>query len=222
MDLGGAYSADRAAALSGVPRSTVHYWARHEILVPSVSAERVMLWSFADLMGLRTIHWLRQPKRARDGMEIPRSTMRTVRRALRALRALDLALFERGRPTIAVTREGDVLLDPPVRGLQTVDGQRVMSDAIDVIAPFETTEGGRGPDLSAPRPLLRIVPRKLGGEPHVISTRIETQALQALALRGFAQARLVKLYPELSAAAVADALDLEQQLAHNLRPSVAA
>jgi DNA-binding transcriptional MerR regulator len=45
MDLLGAYAADRAAALSGVPQSTIHWWARNEILIPSVSAERVKLWS---------------------------------------------------------------------------------------------------------------------------------------------------------------------------------
>jgi uncharacterized protein (DUF433 family) len=53
----GAYTANRAAALSGVPWSTIHYWARHDILVPSVSPTRVKLWSYTDLMGLRTILW---------------------------------------------------------------------------------------------------------------------------------------------------------------------
>lgn len=36
----GAYSADRAASLSGVPKSTVHYWARKEILVPIRDIDR--------------------------------------------------------------------------------------------------------------------------------------------------------------------------------------
>ena len=45
MDPRGAYPADRAVALSGVPKSTVHYWARHEILVPRVARERIKLWS---------------------------------------------------------------------------------------------------------------------------------------------------------------------------------
>jgi DNA-binding transcriptional MerR regulator len=57
MELAGAYTADRAAALSGVPRSTVHYWASHDILTPSVSSQRVKLWSFADLLALRVIYW---------------------------------------------------------------------------------------------------------------------------------------------------------------------
>ena len=40
----GAYSADRASALSGVLKSTIHYWARTEVLLPSVSAEKVKLF----------------------------------------------------------------------------------------------------------------------------------------------------------------------------------
>jgi DNA-binding transcriptional MerR regulator len=88
----GAYTADRAAALSGVPKSTIHYWARKGYLVPSVSAERVKLWSYTDLLALRTIYWLRQPKRTHEGQEIPASTMPAVRRALQALQALDLGV----------------------------------------------------------------------------------------------------------------------------------
>lgn len=53
MEPRGEYTAERAAALSGVPKSTVHYWARQGILIPSGSPERVKLWSYGDLMALR-------------------------------------------------------------------------------------------------------------------------------------------------------------------------
>jgi DNA-binding transcriptional MerR regulator len=74
----GAYTADRASALSGVPKSTVHYWSRHELLSPSVSAEKVKLWSYADLMGLRIIYWLRQRKTDSAGAEIPRTSVKAI------------------------------------------------------------------------------------------------------------------------------------------------
>jgi DNA-binding transcriptional MerR regulator len=54
---GGAYTVERAAALSGVPRSTVHYWARNGHLLPSVS-EAPRLYSFTDLLALRVLYWL--------------------------------------------------------------------------------------------------------------------------------------------------------------------
>jgi hypothetical protein len=84
MEPRGAYTAERTAALSGVPKSTVHYWSRKGILIPSVSPERVKLWSYGDLMALRTIYWLRQTKRDQSGREVPRTAMKAIRRARRS------------------------------------------------------------------------------------------------------------------------------------------
>ena len=112
MDSTGAYSADRAAALSAVPISTVHYWARTGVLVPSVSPERVKLWSYSDLMGLRMIYWLRRTKEAPDGRDVPRSSMGAVREALAALgrpRRLRLWSEEYG-PGVIVDRVGRILI----------------------------------------------------------------------------------------------------------------
>ena len=212
----GAYTADRASALAGVPKSTVHYWARHEILAPSVSSERVKLWSYADLMALRTIYWLRQPKTRHDGDAVPATSMRAVRRAVSALRALDLQLWNETKgPVVAVSRSGEVFFTHG--GVESVEGQAALAgEWLDLVAPFETDEL-RGPDLHAPRPSLRIVPGKLSGSPHIVSTRIETIALAALEERGLPEAKIAKLYPVASPAAIADALDLEHQLQRNLR-----
>lgn len=216
----GAYPAARAAALSGVPTSTVHFWAREEILVPSVSAERIKLWSYPDLMGLRTISWLRQDKTAADGARVPRTAMPAVRRALEQLAELDLSLWteERG-PAVAVDRGGSVVvLDKP--GLEASGRQRRMPGAGDelltITDAFNVPYGGRGPDLNAPRPHLRIVPGKLGGAPHVARTRVESQALSALATSGLPVATVYSLYPSLSHEAIDDALSLERQLQQNL------
>lgn len=64
----GAYKAGRAAALAGVPKSTLHYWSKHDILVPSVSPVRIKLWSFSDLMAARMIEWLRRDKNYPSGV----------------------------------------------------------------------------------------------------------------------------------------------------------
>src|ERR1700685_2653719 len=108
-DSKGAYTADRAAALSGVPDNTFHLWARHEVLVPSVSPTKVKLWSYPDLMALRTIYWLRQHKVTSQGWDIPASTMPAVRKAIRLLRDLDLDLWtEDGSPHVAVDPSGQI------------------------------------------------------------------------------------------------------------------
>lgn len=222
----GAYSADRAAALSGVPLSTVHWWARNDVLVPSISAERVKLWSFPDLMGLRIIYWLRQTKKAPDGAAVPRTAMPAIRRALGQLSELDLRLWsEDTGPAVTVDRGGNVVILTESDG-EAPHRQRSMPAGADellpVTAPFQTVEGARGPDLHAPRPRLRIVPGKLGGAPHVAHTRLESQALGSLAASGLPTAKVYRLYPNVEPSAIDDALDLERQLAHNLRPALAA
>jgi uncharacterized protein (DUF433 family) len=219
----GAYTAERAAALSGVPKSTVHYWARQEILVPSVSPERVKLWSYGDLMALRTIYWLRQTKQDASGREVPRTAMKAVRRALREIAALKLDLWtEDGAPRVAVDRRGGIIIEDEGRA-QRPGGQRILdADMLDLLAPFASREGLRGPDLSVPRPRLRIVPGKLGGSPHVVRTRLESQALGALAEGGLPKAKICRLYPDIEPEAIDDALDLERQLAQNLHLALAA
>jgi uncharacterized protein (DUF433 family) len=220
METRGAYSADRASALSGVPRSTIHLWARQDILVPSVSPEKVRLWSYSDLIGLRIIYWLRQRKTTELGSDIPATSMSAVRRALTELRALDMPLWRDDRSALLVTGDGHVYLQGP-HGIQTVEGQLAHGDVLDLVAPFTTGEGLRGPNLVRPRPELRIVPGKLSGSPHVASTRVETRALAALTHDGFEVADIVGLYPFLTPTQVEQALDLEQQLTQNLLKSAA-
>ncbi len=221
----GAYPAPRAAALSGVPQSTVHWWARHEILVPSISAARVKLWSYSDLIGPRIIYWLRQTKAAPDGAAVPRTAMPAVRRALAQISELDLQLWsEETGPAVKVDRDGNVIVlaepDPEVAHRQRA--LPVGEEELLPIAPFHTLEGTRGPDLHTPRPRLRIVPGKLGGSPHVAHTRLESQALGALASSGLSEVKIYRLYPQVDRQAIDDALDLERQLVRNLRPLVAA
>ena len=64
MEIGrGVYDTRRAAALAGVPVSTLHYWARTGLITPSVCPEpHVRLWSWADLLALRAIDFFRKAK----------------------------------------------------------------------------------------------------------------------------------------------------------------
>jgi uncharacterized protein (DUF433 family) len=147
--------------------------------------------------------------------------MRLIKQAISRLRELDLDLFDGTRPNISVTLAGEVLLDRDHRALETVNGQLVERALIDVLAPFQTDEGGRGPDLVVPRPHLRITPRKLSGAPHVANTRVETQAIKALASRGYSHGKIAELYPFLSTTEIRESVELEAQLAHNIAVRVA-
>jgi uncharacterized protein (DUF433 family) len=100
---------------------------------------------------------------------------------------------------------------------QHADGQQLLdADQFQLLRPFEISRETRGPDLVAPRPRLRIIPGKLSGAPHIHRTRIETEALAALARRGLTSDRIVVLYPAIEQADVREALDLERQLQPDL------
>jgi uncharacterized protein (DUF433 family) len=126
---------------------------------------------------------------------------------------------------VAVDRNGEIFITEAEPSAEGPHRQRRLDhdhDLLQITAPFETGDGMRGPDLRVPRPQLRIVPGKLGGSPHVVHTRLESQALWALPSSGLDQAQVYRLYPSVAPEAIDDALDLERQLAHNLRLPVAA
>lgn len=208
----GCYEAHRAAALSGVPRSTVYDWARKGIVIPSISPEREKLWSYADLMALRIVSWLRHPKETEHDL-LPAAAMGHVREALRQLdeRGLDLWDGRSGASPLVVDRSGTIII---LEGSSTSDvhGQVRLGETLDLLGPFDGPEGGRGPDLRRPRRHLRIVPGKCAGEPHVDGSRLTTTTIAALAARGYGLDDLARLYPDESREGLADAVELEQSL----------
>jgi hypothetical protein len=106
----GVYDAVRAAALAGVPRSTLHDWAREGIYLPSVApGPHVRLWSWGDLLALRAIDWFRREKGAGDP---PKVSMRRVRLALGELAREGIAR-DRLHEVVVVSHAGDLFLELP-------------------------------------------------------------------------------------------------------------
>ncbi|MEZ5062980.1 MAG: DUF433 domain-containing protein [Solirubrobacterales bacterium] len=93
-------------------------------------------------------------------------------------------------------------------------------DALDVLEPFVTTTA-RGPHLHKPASKLRIVPGKLGGSPHLVGTRLESQALGSLAFGGLDTPIIYQLYPDFDPEGIDEAISLETQLEANLHPVAA-
>jgi uncharacterized protein (DUF433 family) len=209
----GSYPAARAAALAGVPLSTVYHWARRGVVAPSVSAEREKLWSYADLMALRIVSWLRHPKDV-EGAGVPGSPMQQVRRALERLDLAGLDLWdpmsETGSPLL-VDRTGRIYI-ATVDALIDAAGASLLDVGLDLLGPFV---GGQahGPDLRRPRPSLRIVPGKCAGEPHLEGSRVTTVSIKALFDRGFDDDAIARLYPDLDRRGLSDAVELEHDLA---------
>lgn len=209
----GCYDAGRAAALSGVPKSTVYYWAREHVVVPSISPVQEKLWSYGDLIALRMVSWLRHRKEQQGELAIQRSPMPLVRRALALLDEHGVSLWDssesrspllvdvRGRIYV---RLGDEIVD--------LDGAKALPklETFGLTEPF-SVGGAWGPNLIQPREHLRIIPGRVSGEPHVLNTRITSLALAALSANGLDPARIAEWY-DIDDSSVRDAISLEEQL----------
>lgn len=216
LPAGAAYTADRAAALAGIPLSTLHYWARTGIWTPSVSQTKVKRWSFADLLALRLIDWLRRDK---PEEEIPRTSMSRIRKALSSVEAFGERVEERS-VKVTVDRSGRVILDVQGHALIPLGhgfAQGLTGPAgLDLIDEWHVHKAVRGPHLFQPRPSLRIIPGKLSGEPHALGTRIPSRMVWSLKQQGLEEADIIELYPRLTPENVQDAVDLEDELERNI------
>ena len=210
----GCYDASRAAALSGVPKSTVYWWARQGIVAPSISPVQEKLWSYGDLIALRIVSWLRHAKNHPSGAPMTRSPMPEVRSALELLdqRGLTLWDLDAQESPLLVDTAGQIFVQI---GHEVTDlhGAKAIPqlETFGLTGPFALEAGSSAPDLIKPRERLRIMPGKLSGEPHIEKTRVTSLALAALAIDGFTAARIGEMY-ELSLESIEDALDLERQL----------
>jgi len=213
--LEGVYPAQRASQLSGVPVSTVHYWARTNLVVPSISPVREKFWSFADLLALRVVSWLRHAKRHEDQAFL-RSTMPDVRIALSDLASRGRQLFdvdENGirRCVLLASPSGQIAIAD--RGTLRASGSPQLLAPLDILAEYRVELDSVGPDLVVPRPHLRIVPGKLAGEPHLQGSRIATSVISGLSREGYSQPQIAALYPQADREAIAEAIEFEGSLA---------
>jgi uncharacterized protein (DUF433 family) len=201
----GVYNAQRAAALSGVPKSTLHYWAREGIYQPSIAlGPRDRLWSWGDLLALRAIDWFRRNK---TDEALPHTSMRQIREALEAMDRYGLSREELGR-IIAIDQGGRLYLlvdEAPV--FTTPRDQSALHDFLELVQPYNSA-----PHLLEPRPLVRIRPGKLHGEPHVLRTRVPTATIFQLQQMGYELAEIAAMYPMATPEALAQAIEFEQSL----------
>jgi uncharacterized protein (DUF433 family) len=202
----GSYRARRAAALAGIPLRTLHHWAHEDIFRPSVSPDpRDYLWSWGDLLALRAMDWLRRKK---DDPLLPKVSMRKIRVALAELEKDSLPRHKLRE--LAVSSDGELFFQAP-------DGQAVRADAsrqeaMPSVLNLVSAYNDRGPDLLEPRSLLRILPGKLHGEPHIVHTRISTAVLYELHREGYSDDQIRRMYPDVSEDALRQAIELEQSL----------
>ena len=82
-----------------------------------------------------------------------------------------------------------------------------IAETLHLVAPYK-----QAPDLLQPRPLLRIIPGKLHGEPHISGTRIPTRTIGALHRASYSLQQIQTMYPDATSAALNEAIEFERSL----------
>lgn len=195
------YSPKLAAALSGATLRQLSHWRKpgpdgSPVLAPELSAERPILYSFRDVVALRTCVRLRQE-----------ASLQKIRRALNTLH-VDLGLRDHLSSYQLVTDGSSIYLaeDDHAVDLVRSKGNVVIHQFVDVLQSFYV-QGRQIPALLEPRPHVEVDPAVRGGEPVISGTRIPYDEVASLMRDGIAAEDIREFYPQVSADAARDALD---------------
>ena len=163
-------------------------------------------WSYRDIVYVRLLAWLRS-----KGMERERASDRVTEvRGLLANDEVDPEVRSDGSIFLFGEEEVDRFT-----GQQAFDGMTPLLDTFILTEPIEGISRAElwGPSLVHPSTHTYISPWVLHGEPCVTGSRIPSSALYALHTeRSLADSQIQALYPQLSAPAVGDAIELEKRL----------
>ena len=209
----GRYVAERAAQLSGVPKSTIYDWRREGVFCPDFTSSTPANWSYRDLVLLRVLAWLRQ-----GGMPRPTAAKKVQKVKTHLSRGAEVRYIR--------ATQSDVVLDGTYSEEFDDDRANLLpsTDFLELLATFDLHEPIRelrsarnrsvwAPDLVTPSVHSFISPWVLSGDPCVTSTRIPTSAIHALRFeRALPVEAIVDLYPGLSIEAAKDVIELEMRL----------
>lgn len=206
----GRYDAERASQLSGIPKSTVYEWRRHEAYVPDYDADSPTAWSYRDLVFLRLLAFLRQA-----GMPRPVAVKEVAQLKDVVAKGHNLRFVHAGGLTVLIDGEDHDRFS----GIDPLPFEDVASllHTFDLHAPIvEIAPDGRDlwlPNLLRPSTHTAMSPWVMGGEPCVQRTRIPTASIHSLRLeRGLTIEAISDLYPGLARDAAIDADVLERRL----------
>lgn len=193
------FPTDLTSTLSGASVRQLRRWNATGLLVPEVQARRKLLYSFRDVVALRTVVRLRSAA----------ASLQKVRRAFANMPALDFTehpsryQFGTNGKTIVIADVDGNMID-----LVKNPGQYQMHSLAEIFASFTTNRGEVVVDFLRPRERLEIRAGRMGGWPTIANTRIPYDTIANLLADGDISPEGVSYYyPEVDAEAARDALD---------------
>ncbi len=200
-----------ASVLTGATVRQLAYWRKHTssaepLLVPEGKRSGRYLYSWADVVALRAIVYLRQEK------SLPR-----IRRAVATLRGLEADEWVHLAAYHLISTPSSILVRTPSGQLLDLDRHpgTVLEEILmqDVLGPFETQDGRQVPALRSPRARIAVNPAVLGGFPTIAGTRVPFDVVAALANDKLEPHEIAEVYPSVDRDAIGDAVSFAEQVA---------
>lgn len=187
----GFYTVGEAASITDVPRSTLHYWLRTQLLEPVVTS-RPTLFAFTDLRDIKVIDRLRKAgartQNIRRAIDWLREQDNTARIAAANFYVIGREVFhDYGETRISATRRGQV------------SARFTVGDVMSELGATVTDIGGI---VLHPIPEVTIDPRVRGGTPVVRGTRVPTALVLEMHEEGLAPDQIRSAYPTVSPEAI--------------------
>lgn len=198
-----AFPVDLASTLTGASVDTLRRWRRQGLISPELNSTRPMLYSFRDLVALRSVCYLRS--------EV---SLQKIRKALATLSEQELnqhlseyRLATDGGTVVVWTDDGFVdLVKKP--------GQFHFVTLAQIYRPFTNQANKPVVDFERPRERIEVAPGRLGGYPTIAGTRVpyDTVARLQEGAKPVRPEDIGRYFPGVSGEAARDALDFAAEV----------
>jgi DNA-binding transcriptional MerR regulator len=203
-----AWTTEQVLRITGVSKRRLSYWLDREILTADVDEARgrgrVRLWSFANLVEVRVVVWLRD----RVSLQLIAKIVENLRkRGLdQPLAELRFAVVDTGkakRPTDVVVQRPDGSWETPI------EGQVVMEVLLPLNRFAEELRAASEQDRARRRQPGRVERRRgrLGSVEVLAGTRVPVAAVRRLLAAGWSAERIIENHPGLTDRDVAAAVE---------------
>lgn len=192
-----------ASKLTGATPSQLTRWAREGLLVPGVNAKRPPVWSFQDLIALRSMVFLRA-----------QTSSQRLRKAWGNLPVVDMtdhpSEYRFGTDGKRIYVDGP---NGPI-DLTDVPGHGVMKYTFEeLFAEFPDFKGRKIVDFRQPSERLSVHPDRLGGWPTVSGTRVAFDSVARLVdYETVFPEDVADYYPDVDTNAALDALRFNEEV----------